>query len=61
MKISELIKALEAIKEDEGDLEVVISIDEEGNGFGKVSGNSYSFGVDDWMEEDEKSLAIFPC
>ncbi len=35
MKISELIKALEEIKKESGDLEVVISRDEEGNGFGK--------------------------
>ena len=40
MKISQLIKELEAAKKDVGDLEVVMSSDDEGNNFGIVNKNS---------------------
>ena len=38
-KISELIKALENIKNIEGDLPIVMSKDEEGNGYGAIDVN----------------------
>ena len=49
MKISELVKNLEKIKKEYGDLELVYSSDSEGNRFEKCY---YSPGVGYWNEND---------
>lgn len=43
LKISELINELEQLQKQEGDLEVVLSQDPEGNGFGTIN-PQYSYG-----------------
>jgi len=40
IKVSELIAALEEVKSQAGDLPVVMSRDEEGNGYGTISMNN---------------------
>ena len=66
MKVSELIKMLQQIKKEAGDLPVVISHDEEGNSFGTTmahhsvqcyDGRVTLFPVSTYLENDDGSLA----
>lgn len=52
-KISELIKALENIKNIEGDLPIVMSKDEEGNGYSAIDVNEL-YGLDNGV------ISIYP-
>ena len=55
--ISELIKSLEEIKEEEGDLPVAIASDEEGNNFGTLSSNF----IEMCVSIEDGILAIYPA
>jgi len=52
--VSQLIEGLEQILKDEGDREIVIASDEEGNSFGTIGVTSFGF------DEDDKCLIIYP-
>jgi len=54
MKISGLLRTLKVIKKVNGDLEVFLSADSEGNHYGTVEKGSFGFGGE-W-----KGLVIFP-
>jgi hypothetical protein len=61
MKASELIKTLETLKNKYGDLDLVYSVDEEGNYFNHIAFDAYAgyydsgeftpVGGDDWDED----------
>lgn len=57
MKISDFIKSLEEIKEEYGDLELVYSRDDEGNGFDRVqfypSVGHFDINTRDWYNEND--------
>lgn len=52
MKISQLIRKLQAIKREVGDIEVYMSEDSEGNGYGTIDNTSFGF--------SNGKLAIYP-
>ena len=52
MKISELVKQLNAVEKKEGDIQVYLSHDEEGNGFATIENDSISV--------DDGKVIIFP-
>ena len=52
MKISELVKQLKAVEKAEGDVQVYLSHDEEGNGFATIESESISV--------DGGKVIIFP-
>lgn len=43
MNISELIKELQAIQKDKGDVSVISSVDAEGNGYNEVQGVNFIY------------------
>lgn len=49
MKISELIKELQAIQKDKGDVSVISSVDSEGNGYNEVQGVDFIYHGDDYV------------
>ena len=53
MKISGLVKKLNAAKKEFGDIEILISCDEEGNGFNK----DVDIG---WYDQNRKIVALYP-
>lgn len=52
LKISELIKALEFIIKESGDLPIFMSSDEEGNSYGTITKESFSW--------NKKAIIIYP-
>ena len=57
MKVSDFIKALEEIKKEHGDLELIYSSDDEGNEFDRVcyspSVGNWNFHNREWLDESE--------
>lgn len=49
LTISQLVKLLNQFKKQEGNLEVVLSSDPEGNSFGTIGAPEMSIGVEDGM------------
>lgn len=54
MKIKDLIESLKSIEKQVGDKEVYLSRDSEGNGFGTIEKQSFSFA------KDQKEIIIYP-
>jgi len=58
IKISELITALEELKDEEGDLPVAIAQDEEGNGFGTLSSTNF---IENCVGIDNGIIVLYPA
>ena len=58
IKLSDLINALEELKEDEGDLPVAISQDEEGNVYSTLSANNF---IENCVDIEDGILIIYPA
>lgn len=54
MKISELIKELDSILKDKGDVSVISSVDAEGNGYNEVRGVDFIYHGDDYVFDSLK-------
>ena len=54
MKISELIKELDSILKDKGDVSVISSVDAEGNGYNEVRGVDFIYHGDDCVFDSLK-------
>lgn len=60
IKLKQLIEKLQSIYIDRGNLSVVISRDEEGNGFGTLDPDEFD-GLAASIERDGKLLVLWPC
>lgn len=60
IKLKELIEKLQDIYIDRGNLSVVMSRDEEGNGFGTLDPNEFA-GLAASIERNGKILVLWPC
>ena len=60
IKLKQLIEKLQSIYIDRGNLSVVLSRDEEGNGFGTLDPDNFD-GLGTSVERDGKILVLWPC
>ena len=58
IKISDLIAALEELKDEEGDLPVAIAQDEEGNSFGTLSSSNF---IENCVGIDNGIIVLYPA
>ena len=58
IKISELIAALEELKDEEGDLPVAMAQDEEGNSFGTLSSTNF---IENCVGIDNGIIVLYPA